>query len=103
LPTTSEIELERYLTNARVASDRDDTETRAWHSRAALSGPTRDTGACTGRAQATGCYKLRVIEYVEKLGTKLDMHAVACREVFQKRHIPIVDPWAAKEATPSIT
>jgi hypothetical protein len=44
-----------------------------------------------------------VIEYIEKLGTKLDMHAVTHREVFQKRHIPIVDSWAAKEASPRIS
>jgi hypothetical protein len=101
--TTSKIELECNLTDARVASDRDDSKARAWNSCTALSRSTRDTGACAGRAQAAGCYKLRVIECIEKLGAKFDMHAVTHREVFQKRHIPVVDSWASKEASPRIS
>ena len=93
----SENELECNLTDARIASDRDESKSRAWDSCTALSRSTRDTGARAGRAQAAGCYKLRVIECIEKLGTKLDMHAVRTAKSFKSAISQLLIPGPRKK------
>src|SRR5580704_2775026 len=100
--TTLENELECDLANTRIASGSNDPKTRA-RPTTGLSWSTCDTCACARRTQATGCHELRVVEYIEKLSSELEMHTVVNPEFLQECHIPVVDSRTAKETAPRVS
>jgi|ERR1700684_3564878 hypothetical protein len=86
-----EQELERKLADARIACGADDPKTGAGNPGATLAGTAGDAGA-----GATRGYELGVIERVKKLRAELEVHSLVYRELFQQRHIPVIDSWAVK-------
>src|SRR5262249_1771438 len=46
-----------------------------------------------------GLTKLRVVEGIEELGAKLQVHALLDGRVFENSDVPIVQPWTSEETT----